>query len=70
MSDGGVAFLEIKARKAASVSAIANSGTSEQEYLLPRTGKYKVVANDKKIKVRNDTGEMRELTIIQLEEIG
>jgi hypothetical protein len=70
--DGGISvFFEIKAKRAASLSAIANSGTLETEYLLPRDASYKVVSNSNKVTVReNDDGSRdRTLTVIQLEEI-
>lgn len=65
---GSVIFLEIKAKRAASVSTIANSGTREQEFLLPRDGKYKVVGNSSKVTINNNR-ENQTLTVIQLEEI-
>jgi hypothetical protein len=65
--DGFVVFMEIKAKRAACLATIANSGTQEQEFLLPRDAKYKVVGNSNKITVKEQEG--RTLTVIQLEEI-
>lgn len=68
-SDGGITtFFEIKARRAASVSVVANSGTNEREFILPKDGKYKVVANTNKVTI-NKHGTPTTLTVIQLEEI-
>lgn len=69
-SDGGFTVcFEIKARTAASLSVVANSGASEQEFLLPRTGKYRVVDNSKRINFHGKWQDDRKLTVIQLEEI-
>lgn len=68
--DGFVVFMEIKAKRAACLATIANSGTQEQEFLLPRDAKYKVVGNSSKVTIKgSDTQEGRTLTVIQLEEI-
>jgi hypothetical protein len=68
-SEGGITvFFEIKAKRAASVSVVANSGTNEREFILPKDGKYKIIANTNKVTI-DKKGDPRTLTVIQLEEI-
>lgn len=65
---GFMVRLEIKTRRGAALVGVAQQGTGEQEILLPRTGAYRVVSNDRRVTV-SDKGESREVRVIQLEEL-
>lgn len=63
-----VALFQIKAKKAASLSVVANSGSHEKEFLLPRDTEYRVVDNSKKVTI-DDKGNRRTVVAFQLEEV-
>lgn len=63
-----IARFEIKTRRGASISATANQGTNEKEFLLPRDGRYRVVNNNLQAVVHGYSGE-GPVQIIQLEEL-
>jgi hypothetical protein len=63
-----IARFEIKTHRGASISATANQGTNEKEFLLPRDGKYRVVNNNVQAIVSGYSGE-GPVQIIQLEEL-
>lgn len=67
--DGGSAGLQILTKTGAPVTAISSQGPREYEFVIPRGAKFRVVANDVKMKTKNRQGEASEVTVIQLEEI-
>lgn len=68
-SDGSSAALQILTKTGAPVTAISSQGPREYEFVLPRDAKFKVIANDVKMKTKNRKGEESEITVIQLQEI-
>lgn len=65
---GGV-NLQILSRTGVPVTSISSQGPREYEFLIPRGAKFRVVANDIKMKKKDRKGEEIEVNIIQLEEI-
>jgi len=69
VASSGVAALQILTRTGVPVTSISSQGPSEFEFITPRNAKFKVVANDIKMKTKNRQGETVEINVIQLEEI-
>jgi hypothetical protein len=63
-----IAVLEIRSRKAVSVSAAASGSTSEQEFIIPRDTEYRVLSVSRKVEL-DDAGVKKTLTFIQLDEL-
>lgn len=64
-----VAALEIKTSSAVSLAGVARQGTGEQEYLIPREARFRVVANDRRVQVDRNGVLGTGIVVFQLEEI-
>lgn len=69
MDSNGVAFLEIKSKRAVPLAIVASQSLNEQEFLLRRDATFKVVSNTKTVTIKDSNNLLRTVHVIQLEEI-